>query len=225
MGRLAFFVFWGALATAGFLTGSNVSSHECVNGACRVLAATSPWGLLTALLMVGFVILVPRRAVERDHVRQVKIVDVVLSFFIDFVTYILMTAPFVALYSLLLEYHFTGVFTWSFERDYERGMEALIQAALMIGVFFILFGYFYAPILRGQQTPGQYLMGFRVEGLPGSGREPRFGLGLFLGFAGLAMWPVSLALAVGRSDKRFWWNRIAATRLVAVSSTKTNSRG
>lgn len=217
MSRTLVFCALVAILVASFaadpLQGFN---STCVNDRCFVYASTSPMGLISSGALIAFVTLYRQKAGAPMHLDPIKIWERSAAFFIDFFVVGSATSPIATLPILLTEADATGHFRWSFERDFSRAADSTLLVPAVLSMFAALFAYFYIHALIGRRTVGQYLFGFRVEGVPRTGKKPAFGLNLLLGYIGLCAWPVSVYLAAKRQDKAFWWNLRTRTQLVRV---------
>lgn len=192
-------------------------SSTCVNDQCFMSASTSLMGLVASGIMVAVGVLYPQKMGTPMHIEPIKIWERFAAFFIDFLAVLAATTPIATLPILLAEADATGSFQWSFERDFSRLSDGALAILGVLSMFAALFAYFYIHSAISRQTIGQYLLGFRVEGVPGTGKKPAFGLNVLLGYIGLCAWPVSVYLAAKRQDKAFWWNLRSRTRLVRVA--------
>lgn len=191
-------------------------NSSCINAQCSVHASTSLIGLLASAAMMIFVVWYPQKAGTPASFPPVTISERFAAFFVDFLTVLLAVTPMATLPLLLSEADATGSFRFSFERDFSRPADATFAFLGSVFVFMGLFAYFYIHAVTGRQTVGQYLLGYRVVGFPGSSDKPAFGLNVLLGFFGLCAWPVSVYFAAKRQDKAFWWNLRTRTQLVRL---------
>jgi hypothetical protein len=220
MSRTVYGFALAALAVLAWFSGSQTSSVGCINDTCRVSAESSFLGVAVAAVLLIFVTLGLQLKHQKDHFRKVRIVDRFFAFIIDLHIFLWIAVSINASHYILSEYFHTGNFNWNIERDFLRNSEAIAGFALTIATVAGWFGYFYSHAILGRPTPGQYVMGYRVEGLAGSERQPNYAMNIILGVIGLCVWPISLGMALAREDKAFWWNRVAATRLVALTKIR-----
>ena len=212
-------VFWVlvAIVVAMFATGPRQGFNStCINDHCYMSASTSPQALVVSIFLTAFVVFYPQAPQTSAYGQPVSIVEGFSAFFIDFFIGLAAIAPIATLPILLAEADATGNFRWAFEREFARPSDAALALPGVLAIFGFLYAYFYIHPVIGRQTVGQYVMGFRVEAIPGVGKKPAFGLNVFLGYIGLAMWPVSIYLALSRQDKAFWWNLRTRTQVVRV---------
>lgn len=217
MSRTLVFCALVAILVALFATAPHQGFNStCVNDQCFMSASTSLMGLVSSGVLVAFVVLYPQETGTPLHIDPIKIGERFAAFFIDFLVVLAATSPIATLPILLAEAEATGNFQWSFERDFSRPTDGALTFPGVLSMFAALFAYFYIHPAIGRQTVGQYLLGFRVEGVPGTGKKPAFGLNVLFGYIGLCAWPVSVYLAAKRRDKAFWWNLRSRTRLVRI---------
>lgn len=189
-------------------------SFACSSNQCSMSASTSMMGLVAPGILIAFIVFHPQETGTPKHVEPIKIWERFTAFLIDLLVVFSVSVPIATLPILLAEAGATGNFQWSFERDFSRPTDAALAFPGVLWMFVALVGYFYIHPVIGRQTIGQYLLGFRVEAVPGAGKKPSFGLNILLGYIGLCVWPVSLYLAAKRQDKTCWWNLRTRTRLV-----------
>lgn len=178
--------------------------------------STSVASLAASFVLIAFMALFPQKTGTAAHAEPVKIWERAIAFHIDYAVALLAVLPVVKVPMLLAEAVATGALQWSFERNFLRPIDyASILLEGLLGLAFV-FGYFYVHSVAGRRSIGQYLLGFRVEGVPGADERPAFGLNVLLACIGLSAWPVSIYYAAKRRDKAFWWNLCTRTRLVRV---------
>jgi uncharacterized RDD family membrane protein YckC len=76
--------------------------------------------------------------------------------------YLLPASAILAFPAILVEWHHTDIFVWQFSREFSRATDvftAIVPA--LLGFAWLLF-YFSYPITQGNQTIGQYVMGYRI---------------------------------------------------------------
>lgn len=181
-----------------------------------VEASTSKPAIVASLCLWAFLPFYPQRPGRPDLAyRPITMWERAVAFNVDFAVYFIGMLPVSILPALWIEAQATGEFQWAVQRDYFRPSDVLVNI-LTLADFALILGYFYAHAVLGRRTLGQYLLGYRLEGLPDDDRPPAYALNTLLGFVGLMVWPVSLGLAAGRKDKAGWWNLRSRTRLVRV---------
>lgn len=200
-----------------FATGPKQGFNStCINDHCYVSAAASPLALVMSIVLMAFAAFYRQAPQTSAYGPPVSIVEGFSAFFIDFFVVMAAIVPISTLPLLFAEANATGNFRWAFERDFARPTDAVMALPSALTIFAFLYAYFYVHPVIGRQTVGQYIMGFRVEGVPGIGKKPAFGLNVLLGYIGLCLWPVSVYLALNRKDKAFWWNLRTGTQIVRV---------
>lgn len=212
-------VFWAlvAIVVAMFATGPRQGfNSSCINDQCYMSASTSALALAMSMVLTAFAIFYPQAPQTSVYGPPVSIVERFSAFFIDFFVVMAAIVPTATLPVLFAEANATGIFRWAFERDFARPTDAALAFPSVLTIIALLYAYFYIHPVIGRQTVGQYIMGFRVEGVPGIGKKPAVGLSVLLGYIGLCVWPVSVYLALNRKDKAFWWNLRTGTQVVRV---------
>ncbi len=183
-----------------------------VNGQYSLSVSTSAFSVGATLALSLFVVSYPQKPGKPLYKWNVRTIERFAAFQVDVFLVAFISMHIISVQLLIGEATETGVFSWSFSRENNRHTDALSTLAL----FPILFIYLYAHPINGRQTVGQYLVGFKVESLPGADRKPAYGLNILYSLIGICIWPVSLYLAAGRHDKSYWWNLKTGTRLVRL---------
>jgi hypothetical protein len=218
MGRLWVLALFGAaLVVLALAPYGSTATVQCVNAVCRTEVATSPVALAVSLGLLLFIGLYPQKQGERWPGVSVSVWERAAAFLIDSWTVLLIFSPFLALTLILVEADATGEFRWTFAREYSRPEDAILIPGVL-GVQLTLFLYFFLHGRAERPTIGQYTLGLRLEGVPGAGERPRYLLHVALATVGLCLWPISVYLALRRSDRAFWWNGPARTRVVRLKS-------
>lgn len=198
---------------------SSAMTDQCVNGACVIVARTTPVGVLMAaafLLLVIFHRPRPSTPVPGERVRLRARLG---AFLIDVITVMSIVGPIAALPMLIYAAVVMGSFLWAVQVDNPDWWDHLIAAPLALGGVTGMVAYFCVlPRLR-RQTLGQYVLGYRIVAM--EGKRPNFALLGFLGFVGVCVWPVSLILAALRPDREFWWSRTVGVHAQRVAETPT----
>jgi len=216
MRRRTLFVIIAALLLISMVfSQGNVMTDQCVNGACVIHAKTSPVAVLVGLAMLILIVFFKRKSFEPVDGR-VKLRTRVGAFIIDLFTASAIVGPLTALPMLGYAALVSGPFMWAIESIAPDPLDHIVAVALVISGFITLFAYFLAPVARGVQTPGQYILGYRVE-TNGPRRPNWFVLG-FSAFVGVVSWPISLLLASRRDDREFWWTAKSGLRAVPLAS-------
>lgn len=157
---------------------------SCVNGNCIAAASTS-W-VLSALAPValGLIILLPRPLAAHLQASG-KRAGYWRRFVALLLDYSLLGAVFapLALIPLLLEWHATGEFSWSFYREFARPTD-WATLPVVLALFAIIYFYYDRASRAGRQTVGQFILGYRVSLSHRNWRTPigaAYGLFAYLG--------------------------------------------
>lgn len=216
MRLLAFLVVIVAFVLSTWASGGSIgASSECVNDDCLVAASSSALSIVTAIVLLLFLVFYPRHEEVPDLSKAVGVWRRFGAFFLDFALAILIASPIVTLPILFAEASHSGAFVWSFHRDFSRPTDSLYLAPAAFAMFLVLFLYFYLHARIGRATIGQYILGFRIR--PADGNDaPKHGMRVVLSFMGLCVWPVSAILALCHPRKAFWWDSATATNAIRM---------
>lgn len=208
----------GALAAVCYASGTRQGFGDvCENNVCKVWAGASWWPVASGSALAAFLFVFPQSPGEPYRAEPVGVLARAIATLIDFVLLIAALAPVAAIPVLVLEGLSTDAFRWSYEREGVLA-DGLIRGPLIVSVFAAMFWYFSRYPAKGRQTVGQYLMGYRMESPPGAERPAAFGAAALYGAFGMSLWPFTLAMAMRRPDKLFWWNERTRTRPVYVTN-------
>ena len=224
MGKLLTFGFViGAIAASSSFSGDYVgASSSCVNNECVVGGSSSAGSVIISLVILVFLVFRPAQPTVVDASGVVGVWRRFGAFFIDFVLVLLMISPIAALPLLIAEASYTGVFEWSFYRKFARPSDGYFVLPAVFASFAALYFYFFLHPLKGRQTVGEYILGFRIVAATEVGPKPIYGTRPITSFIGLCAWPVSVYFALRKEDKRFWWDTDSRTRAEMVSSSPEN---
>lgn len=219
MSRLAVFtVVLVSLALSSWAAGGSVgASSACENARCAVNASSSLISILISVALTVFVLIYPQRTSAPHETSVVGVWRRFGAFFLDFASVVMVVSALGAVPLLIAEASFTGVFQWSFERDFARPTDTVYVLPAVFGGFLLLFLYFYLHPRVNRQTLGQYVLGYRVMEVS-TAAKPRYGVRVLLAFVGLCMWPISVILALRTPRKAFWWDSATNSRVVRVGS-------
>ena len=219
MGKLLTFGFIiGAIFASASLSGDYVgASSSCVNNQCVVGGSSSVGSVIVGLVIIAFLFLRPVQPTLVDTDGVVGVWRRLGAFFIDFVLVLLAISPIAALPLLIAEASYTGEFEWSFVRKFARPSDGFFVLPAVLASFAALYSYFFLHPLKGKQTVGEHILGFKVIAATDVGPKPIYGTRPITSFIGLCAWPVSVYFALRKEDKRFWWDTDSRTRAVMVS--------
>ncbi len=204
------FSSWGADGSVG-------ASSNCEDARCVVSASSSPISILLSVALTLFVLTYPQRTGAPDEIRVVGVWRRLGAFFLDFASVVLVVSSLAAVPVLIAEANFTGDFQWSFVRDFARPTDTAYFLPAALGVFLLLFLYFYLHARVNRPTIGQYVLGYRVT-VASTDAKPRHGVRVLFAFVGLCTWPISVILALMTPRKAFWWDSATNSRVVRVDS-------
>ena len=189
----------------------------CENEICYTAASASIVSLTLGVFIGLFAIFCPRREVLVVPTNPVGIFQRFGALILDIFVVLAAFTPVIALPILLLEAEATGVFAWSFKRDFSRPTDGLLlPGILLMQISLVAYFYFYAA--KNRQTIGQYILGYKVA--PVIGAEPKYLTRTFYAVIGMCVWPISTIMATRRIDKAFWWDRASGTRVVRVTEVQ-----
>ena len=222
--RIALGVFLGLFLLTLFVPGAGGGmSSQCQNGVCYTAASTTPIGVGLGLISLAFLVAFSwtyKRSAWVEDDEPVKVWRRLVAFLlIDYVALVMTFVPFVSLAVLLQAATIEGAFSWQFQRigDWSAveavGFTTLLAVMLSPPLLYWLYAIF------GRATLGQHIMGYRI-GAADQDEDPKFTRGTLISLIGYVVWPVSLALAIFRKDKKFWWHLFSNTKPIRVEAAK-----
>lgn len=214
---IVFVLVFGAFFLTSTMSGGSVSS-VCSNADCLVSASSSPFSVALAVGLLLFLVFYPQLENTADNTRVVGVWRRFGAFFLDFTLVLMSVTPLAALPFLWAEAGHTGIFQWSFEREFLRPTDSVYILPSVFAAFLALFYYFYQHARVGRQTIGQYVLGYRVVRASGIDGEPKYGMRVVMSFLGLCIWPISVILALRNSHKAFWWDAATGSNVARVAS-------
>lgn len=217
LGRLSAFLL---LCTVGILpaflspadmngasvNGSVVPGYASVSAHWSVLVW--PVGIILAKCVVSW----PPR--EDSSIDYVGLRYRLCAAMIDFSVVMAFMLPLATLPLVFLEWAYTGQFLWAFTRDFSRPTD-IVLLLMIFATFAAMWRYQYQAIRAGEQTIGQYIMGFRTVPEPGN-EASSAGQHLILATISGGFWPINILIALSDLEHRFWWSKAAKTRNVFV---------
>jgi uncharacterized RDD family membrane protein YckC len=196
-------------------------TSQCVNNNCLVSGSTSLVSILMGIICMLLVIKAPRKE---------RLIDDRLAGFwrrfgavlIDFIIILTVVSPILALPAIIVEYSYTGAFTWSFERDFTRTTDLMVILPSVFLSLAALAYYFYKYTLMAKPTLGQYILGYTIIGheqdIDNAVARKRTGYIMLA----MCLWPI--AIVHGLIKKRvFWWDSRSNTRAVLTSSISNSA--
>jgi uncharacterized RDD family membrane protein YckC len=183
-----------------------------------VRGGSDPALLLWAAVSIPFFVYVMSCDLRTETIGYASWARRFAAFIIDFYVAMISVAPFLALVPLTAEAFRTGKFSWFFERKYTVPSDWYLGVPLVLFMMALVAAYFAAPLARGRQTVGCYLLGLKVVATPTRSEPISFSHGLrrvFLGFVGLCTWPFMWLLGRGQ-DGSTWYDRSTGSRVFRI---------
>ena len=201
----------------------SISSH-CNNKQCNVSISSSFISFLSSIILILFVSLFPRKKSENSGIESVGAFRRFAAFYIDFSIILTCLIPLIALPQLLIESSIVGTFHWSVNRSFVRESDSIYMIPAFLFSLVLIFYYFYKYPKLGNQTVGQYVLGYKIVALKGSMVEPSYGLRVVYSYMGLCIWPISVYYSLQSSNRTFWWDNITNTKAVCVQYESNNKK-
>lgn len=151
--------------------------------------------VLAGILMIPFVFLYKPKGTPLISSKPVSMWCRILAFIIDFTMALAIISPILAVPDLLVEWHETGAFAWSFTRQFPRESDSVVSSISIFLCFAWYLIYLAIPITKNRQTLGQYIIGFRIS--DASGRKvtvKRAVLRNVYGFIVISLWIITVPL-------------------------------
>jgi len=189
------------------------ASLECGSGGCLVSASSSPISATLGPLLFFALVFLPRRSVRGTDAIP-GIFKKMVALFSDLFLVLMGFTAISAVPMLLVEYSHTGVFQWSFARDFTRWTDGLLTL-FSVAVTCLAFLLLRAGALRtGSSSVGQYVSGYLVVSEQGKVNWKTFlsrsiWAGLYLWF-----WPVYFFYRLIKGQKEHSWDIRSGTKSV-----------
>ncbi len=135
------------------------------------------------------------------HDSRVGLVRRSVAFTIDLTIAAIGVFPFSSMLGLFLEYLATGVWAWSFERDFFRASDLLAILGMLLA-FYGIFYYFKWHFKNEKQTLGQHLLNFKL--IP-SGENSSMGMRAFIALCNFSWWPI-WPWTIFKRKQDYWWD-------------------
>ena len=191
---------------------------QCVNDSCLVSVSTS-FVLLIASITLGMILFNYKQYdYEFDESEAVSFFARFGAVIIDMHYALIIILPLSSIIPLFLEFIITGNFSLSFERDFIRPYDYIVQIPSIIASFVLVYYYFYWHLSNDKATVGQYILGYRI--VFSDTREP----GIYhkrvrLSMLGLWFYPYYFVKAL--MDKHnSYWDQECATQVKNVKYKK-----
>jgi len=189
---VVFLLVVGVFLLSSAMSGGVQAFSECSETGCVVTVSSA---LISIILAFGLAIFLPFYPQYENTIDKTSVVGVWRrfgAFYLDFVFVLIIVTPLVAVPLLLAEASYTGMFKWSFEREFSRPDDSSYLFLGIFAGFLALFFYFYLHGRVGRPTIGQYVLGYRVVRATETLGKPQYALRVVFSFIGLCWWPVSL---------------------------------
>jgi hypothetical protein len=175
--------------------------------------SSSIWTFIVSQLFFFMLLKWPKRhgAILEDS--RVSIVRRVAAFYIDGLVAMLGVMPIAVMPTLIAEYHATGEWLWSFNRDYPRATDWIIVASVL-AAFYCIFWYFRWHFVRQKQTVGQHLLKFKL--VP-TRDNPSLGLRFFVAWICGAWWPL-WPWTIFKEKQDYYWDTVSGIKARRVST-------
>jgi len=186
-----------------------------MDGKSRFVAGSSPLDLtVSAVVLAAYLwnLLTPMGG----GARPAPVIRRVMAFFVDLVWVVVLLAPWSGLAALWVEARITGKFAWFVERDFARDSDATLAMANIAVSFALMFLYFAVSNYAAGGTPGYRTMGVRLEFLGPKPSPIRVAKRTLVSISNLPFWIVTLPMAARDPEKRFWYDKAQATRVVVA---------
>ncbi len=182
---------------------------------CVVSVSASLASVVFALSMLAFLAFYVQNDSAIDSSKMVGAWRRLGAFMLDFVVVLIVIVPLATLPLLMTEARHSGIFQWSFERNFSRSTDSIY---LLAGTWvpLAMFCYFYIHLRVNRQTVGQYVLGYRVVGVADMDRAPKYGLRIIMSVLGVCVLPVSAVLAWSNPQGKFWWDSLTGMRAVRL---------
>jgi len=148
------------------------SMEKTASGESHVAGGTHPVLLVTAAVFLALYFCMPTAEPRIDV--AAKMGRRMLACIIDILVVVAVGAGLTGLVAVLMERQRTGVFAWTFERDYITPMDLRLGVPLVVLSMVCVFLYFAGALVRGKQTVGDYILNIRTFNRDG---EAEFGFG------------------------------------------------
>ena len=185
------------------------------DGKSHFIAGSSPLDLtVSGMILTSYIwnLLTPIRA--GGSAVPAPVIRRVLAFFIDLLWAIVLLAPWSGLAALWVEAGITGRFAWFVERDMAHSSDATVATANIAATFALMFLYFAVSNYAAGGTPGYRTLGIRIEYLGAKPSVVLVAKRTLVSLSNLPFWIVTLPLAAWDPQKRFWYDKASATRVV-----------
>jgi hypothetical protein len=185
-------------------SGGGSVSGQRYNNDYIVRASLSPITLIGAICLGLLTFLFRSKKQPLPYIPRVPLWRRYISLCVDSVIAMAIVGPFDILLILLVESLYTGKFSWQFERIGARGYDMSIPILcgfLTMGWFLFYLSY---PIVRGRQTIGHFIMGYRIANKRTPVSLAKAMWHNVLGFLVLCVWVISVPLAACDSKKQLF---------------------
>ncbi len=200
---------WTATGVSGPSTIGAAAEWSSSDG-YRFAAGTSPWALAAALGIAGLYILLMCANFGHTDTPVVGVIRRLAALWLDLMLAMVILAPTIGIFPLLLEWARTGTFAWSVERTTPVATDIPVtMLSTLMGLPVLLF-YFAVPVFRRRPSPGACIVGYEV--LPDSGKSPTMKTALLRTIIGSVMVWAEPFIGRDRKKGQLWVDRNFGTR-------------
>ncbi len=210
--RLVFVVLLCVYVATIFIAGP-VSSN-ITNGFTSVTSSAAATLLMPFLAIV--LTIMSNMAVFFDAKGKVGVFKRFVAAMIDLhICCVFVIVPAVFL-TLVIEYCYTGLWQWSFERSFNRYTDWFVTLFVFAGLYCIYL-YFHKHVKLSKPTAGQFIMGYRIIENETELQELRYKNYLFMSALAGSLWLFSMFSKPDR-EGLYWWERNNGYRALPIKS-------
>jgi len=156
---VASLVYWGETRTGGTL---GISQSYATGGHYRFEGGTDPDAIIAAVILITIYVLFLFAPLAKIGAPMTGLSRRFVAFWLDFIISIGALVPLVGIAPVLLEWRRTGIFTWTFTRDFSAPYDSWLSMSLAIVGLPAIILYFALPLVRRLPTPGSCMMGYQI---------------------------------------------------------------
>jgi RDD family protein len=192
-------------------------SAELSNGQYQLSGGTQPWALALAVLIICSYLALLYAEPSEDRRPLPGVFRRLIASWLDLYLAMMAFAPILGLVVSVTEWRRTGIFEWSFERDYSVASDWLLALGGGALSMVVLVLYFAWPLVRRMPSPGACIVGYQV--VADDGTSLSLGKAVqrtLLGFVALSAWFLAPFVARERGKGKFWLDKVFDTRAVRI---------
>lgn len=200
-----FIIFCAALLKYLIPAGSGFSV-KCVNDQCQTVAASSLQSIAFGLVFLLLILFFPRKEMIMDSEKKMGFLRRLGAIYVDLFVLSIAISGVLTLPLLIIEYHHTGEFKWSFYREYTRATDWYIGTVMVFFTFGVWGYYHYRSLMLDRPTIGQYVLGYKIYGNGQAWTRSRilkrFGWTLLT----MSIWPGAIFFAWSKRNRALWFD-------------------